>query len=177
MFLSITCTCIVPLCTSPPFIDTTPACLRLNFCKFFFSFLLSYLCLLALFHSLVPHPSLVLHPHSLMPCPSLVLHPHSLVPCPFLMLCHSLVPRHSVVPRPCLVPHLHSLLLCSSLLCATSLLCPHPHTLHTAPTPLPLAYLGCITSRPLHAVSDASPLVSVCVPAPACTCIRNIGLD
>ena len=164
MFLSITCTCIVPLCTSPPFIDTTPACPCLNFCKFFFSFLLSYLCLLVLSHSLVPRPSLVPHPHSL-------------VPRPFLVLRHSLVLHPSIVPCPCLVPHPHSLLLRSSLLCATSLPRPHPHTLHAAPTPLPPAYLSCMTSRPLCAASDASPLASACVPAPACTCIRNIGLD
>ena len=187
---------IVRLRPTPTLPASTPG-------KFFFSFLLSYLYLPALSHSLVPRPSVVPHPHSLMlrpslmPCPSraVSLHcatslrrtasplpraaslprpslvpRHSLVPRPFLMPrpflvprpC--LVPRHSLVPHPCLVPPPHSLIPR-----------PHPHTLHAAPTPHPPAYLGCMTSRPLRAASDTSPLTSVRVSAPACTCIRIIS--
>ena len=79
------------LCTSPPFVDTTPACPRLNFCKSFFSFLLSYLCLPALFHSLMPRPSVVPHPHSL------VLHP-------FLVPLSCRVTPSCCVPSLCRVP-------------------------------------------------------------------------
>ena len=169
MFLR--CNHVVPLCTSPPFINTTPACPRLNFCKSFF--LSSYLCLPALSHSIMPRLSLVPHPRSLMPrsflmpCLSLVLRSF-LVPCPSLVLC---------VLCPCLVPHPHSLIPRPFLLCAMSLPHPHPHTLHAAPTPFPLAYLGCTMSQCLRAALDASPLASVHVPATACTCIRIIGLD
>ena len=107
------------------------------------------------------------------PRPSLV--PRSfLVPRPSLVPCHSLV---LCVLCPCLVLHPHSLIPRPSLLCATSLPHPHPHTLHTAPTPLPPVYLGCMMSQHLRAVLDASPLASVHVSAPACTCIRIIGLD
>ena len=118
---------MLSLCTSPPFINTTPACPCLNFCKSFFFFFV----VLPLLTCVVPLPRTTSLHCTTSPLPCAVSLPRAAsLPRATSLPRAASIPRTTSLPCAASLPHAASLPRATSLSCTTS---PLPHTASPPP--------------------------------------------